>query len=221
MAMDRVTETKAAADKGTERRGLVEGIDEAVERRARRRVIAELADEVAEPGEEEQRSERFIRRLVRRRILNELLGEAEEPEERMVRRLVRRRILAEMFESDPIERLMLRREVAQAARAAFTPKADIFEQDGTLVIRAELPGMKKGDVDISIDEGDLVIRGELKADATIRDEDVYQDETIHGKFYRRVPLPEGAKIDQIKADYRDGVLEVRVPMPARPKVALA
>ena len=54
-----------------------------------------------------------------------------------------------------------------------------------------------------------------------KDDDYYQGETRHGRFYRRLRLPAWAKLEQIKADHKDGVLEVRVPMPARPKVALA
>jgi HSP20 family protein len=107
-----------------------------------------------------------------------------------------------------------------ARRAAFKPKADIFEHDDTLVIKAELPGVKKGDVEITVDEGDLVISGQRKAESAIKDEDYYLGETVHGRFYRRLPLPAGAKLEQIKANHKDGVLEIRVPMPARPKVAL-
>jgi len=108
-----------------------------------------------------------------------------------------------------------------ALRAAFKPKADIFEHDGTLVIKAELPGVKKGDVEITVDEGELVISGERKAEPAIKDEDYYQGETMHGRFYRRLRLPAWAKLEQIKADHKDGVLEIRVPIPAQPKVALA
>jgi HSP20 family protein len=108
-----------------------------------------------------------------------------------------------------------------ALRAAFKPKADIFEHDGTLVIKAELPGVKKGDVEITVDDGDLVISGQRQAEPAIKDDDYYQGETMYGKFYRRLPLPAGANLEQIKAHHKDGVLELRVPLPARPKVALA
>src|SRR5947209_804245 len=142
----------------------------------------------------------------------------EEALQRQMRRGLRRHLLAELFDGGPSERRMRRRA---ARRAAFTPKADIFEHDDTLVIQAELPGVKKGDVEITVDEGDLVISGERKAGPAIKDEDYYQGETRHGKFYRRLRLPAWAKLEQIKADHKDGVLEIRVPMPARPKVALA
>ena len=144
-------------------------------------------------------------------------GPEEVLEEALERRL-RRHLLAELFDGGSLARRRRRRAVL---RAAFKPKADIFEHDDTLVIKAELPGVKKGDVEITVDDGDLVISGERKAESAIKDDDYYQAETMHGRFYRRLPLPAGAKLEQIKADHKDGVLEIRVPMPARPKVALA
>jgi len=178
---------------------------------------AEIKSALGDDGEEfdpEQVIEEALERRLRRRVLAELADEDEEPGER----LIRRHLLAELFDGGPIER---RRRRRAALRAAFKPKADIFEHDDTLVIQAELPGVKKGDVEITVDEGDLVISGERKAGPAIKDEDYYQGETRHGRFYRRLPLPAKAKLEQIKADHKDGVLEIRVPMPARPKVALA
>ena len=81
--------------------------------------------------------------------------------------------------------------------------------------------MKKGDLEITVDEGDLVISGQRQAESAIKDDDYYQGETTYGRFFRRLRLPAGAKREQIKADHKDGVLEIRVPLPARPKVALA
>ena len=208
---DKAAEIKAALGDGGDEFGPEDVIEDAVERRLRRRVLAELADEDDEPGE------RLMRRLVRRHLLAELLDEDWEPGERLIRRALRRHLLGELFDGGPSERRMRRR----AARAAFTPKADIFEHEGTLVIKAELPGVKKGDVELTVDDGDLVISGERKAEPAIKDDDYYQGETRHGRFYRRLHLPAGAKREQIKADHKDGVLEIRVPLPERPKVALA
>jgi HSP20 family protein len=113
-----------------------------------------------------------------------------------------------------------RREVARALWADFTPKTDIFEHDGMLVIRAVLPGVRREDVEITVDDGDLVIAGERQVDRTVDEDDYYQEETAYGTFYRRIPLPVAAKLEQIKAAAKDGILEIRVPMPERPKVAL-
>ena len=208
---DKAAEIKAALGDGGEEYGPEDVIEDALERRLRRHVLAELTDEDEEPGE------RLMRRSLRRHLLGELFDEDWEPGERLIRRALRRHLLGELFDGGPSERRMRRR----AARAAFTPKADIFEQDGTLVIKAELPGVKKGDLEITVDEGDLVISGQRQAESAIKDDDYYQGETRHGRFYRRLHLPAGAKREQIKADHKDGVLEIRVPLPARPKVALA
>jgi HSP20 family molecular chaperone IbpA len=183
---------------------------------------AEIKSALGDDGEEfgpEDVLEEALERRLRRRVLAELADEDEdwEPGERLMRRAIRRHLLAELFDGGPIERRLRRRA---ALRAAFKPKADIFEHDDTLVIQAELPGVKKGDVEITVDEGDLVISGERQAQPAIKDEDYYQGETRHGRFYRRLPLPAKAKLEQIKADHKDGLLEIRVPLPARPKVAL-
>jgi HSP20 family protein len=184
---------------------------------------AEIKSALGDDGEEfgpEDVLEEALERRLRRRVLAELADEDEdwEPGERLMRRAIRRHLLAELFDGGPIERRLRRRA---ALRAAFKPKADIFEHDDTLVIQAELPGVKKGDVEITVDEGDLVISGERQAQPAIKDEDYYQGESRHGRFYRRLPLPAKAKLEQIKADHKDGLLEIRVPMPERPKVALA
>jgi HSP20 family molecular chaperone IbpA len=233
---DKAAEITAALGDDGDEFGPEDVIEEALERRLRRRVLAELADEDEEPGErlmrhglrrrmlaelfdeDEEPGERLVRRGLRRHLPAELTDEDWEPGERLMRRAIRRHLLAELSDGGPIERRLRRRA---ARSAAFKPKADIFEHDDTLVIQAELPGVKKGDVEITVDEGDLVISGERKAEPAIKDEDYYQGETRHGRFYRRLPLPAKAKLEQIKADHKDGLLEIRVPMPERPKVALA
>ena len=213
---DKAAEIKAVLGDGGDEFGaddvLEDVFEEALERRLRRRVLAELADEEEEPGEH------LMRRAIRRHLLAELVDEDWEPGERLMRRGLRRHMLAELFDGGPIARRMRRRA---ALRAAFKPKADIFEHAGMLVIKAELPGVKKGDVEITVDDGELVISGERKAEPAIKDDYYYQGETVHGRFYRRLRLPAWAKLEQIKADHKDGVLEIRVPMPERPKVALA
>jgi HSP20 family protein len=184
---------------------------------------AEIKSALGDDGEEfgpEDVLEEALERRLRRRVLAELADEDEdwEPGERLMRRAIRRHLLAELFDGGPIERRLRRRA---ALRAAFKPKADIFEHAGMLVIKAVLPGVKKGDVEVTMDDGDLVISGERKAEPAIKDEDYYQGETMYGRFYRRLRLPAWAKLEQIKADHKDGVLEIRVPIPAQPKVALA
>jgi HSP20 family protein len=97
----------------------------------------------------------------------------------------------------------------------WMPSVDVYQQDGNLMVKAELPGVKKEDIDITLDQGDLVIRGERKAEHEVKEDQYYRMECSYGSFYRRIPLPSGVKADQIKATYKDGVLEVHIPTPAQ------
>lgn len=101
----------------------------------------------------------------------------------------------------------------------WAPRIDIFEKDGALMVKAELPGVKKEDVSVTLDDGDLIIRGERKAESEVKEENYYRMERSYGEFYRRLPLPFDAPAEGIKASFTDGVLEVSVPKPATPKPA--
>jgi len=96
----------------------------------------------------------------------------------------------------------------------WAPRADVYEQNGSIVVKAELPGMKKEDIEVKVDDGDLVIRGERSTEEKVEEKDFYRMERSRGSIYRRFPLPQGVAPDQIKADYSDGVLKVTVPKPA-------
>jgi len=95
----------------------------------------------------------------------------------------------------------------------WAPSMDVFERDGYLIVKAELPGIKKEDLEIHLDRGDLVIRGERKAEKEVKEENYYRMERSYGIFQRRLPIPFEVKPDQIEATFTDGVLEVRVPKP--------
>ena len=108
------------------------------------------------------------------------------------------------------------REFTPAA-IKWAPPMDVYEKDNAIVIKAELPGLKKEDVQVEIEGEDLVIRGESKAESEAKDEDYYRSERSFGSFYRRMPLPAGVTPEQIQATLKDGVLEVRVPKPVEAK----
>jgi HSP20 family protein len=93
----------------------------------------------------------------------------------------------------------------------WSPRVDVYEQNGNIVVKAELPGMTKDAIDIAVEDGDLVIRGERKSEETVEEKDYYRMERSSGSFYRRVPLPEGTTLESIEATYADGVLEVKAP----------
>jgi len=93
----------------------------------------------------------------------------------------------------------------------FSPQVEVFERDNNLVIRADLPGMTKDNVNIEIANEAVVIRGERQSE---REEDAkgyYRSERSYGSFYRRIPLPEGVSTDKATADFRNGVLEISIP----------
>jgi HSP20 family protein len=97
---------------------------------------------------------------------------------------------------------------------AWTPRADVYEQNDSIVVKAELPGVKKEDIGVAIEDGDLVVRGERKSEEKVEEKDYYRMERSYGSFYRRLPLPESVTAEQITAKFADGVLEITVPKPA-------
>jgi HSP20 family protein len=106
-------------------------------------------------------------------------------------------------------------------------RVEEFVEDKTLVVRVELPGIDpEKDVDISVVDGSLVIRAEKEEKSEKKDKDAYRSEFHYGSFVRAVALPSGVDEGQIAATYRDGVLEVRVPMgepiePAKVKIPIS
>jgi HSP20 family protein len=96
----------------------------------------------------------------------------------------------------------------------WTPRVDVFEKNGDFVVKAELPGAKKEDIEVTLDQGNLVIRGQKKAETEVKEEHYYRMEQSYGSFYRRLALPFETTADQIKATYTGGILEVRIPKPA-------
>jgi HSP20 family protein len=101
--------------------------------------------------------------------------------------------------------------------AVWSPKIDVFERDNRIVTRIDLPGMKKEDVSVEVTDGHLVLSGERKRETEEHKDNFYRSEREYGSFYRTVPLPEGVRLEDVKAAFADGVLEVSIPMPVRPK----
>lgn len=102
----------------------------------------------------------------------------------------------------------------------WSPAIDLFEDKDTLTFRAELPGMKKGEIEISLHEGALTVSGERKLDdATLAEAEAHRSERFSGRFQRSITLPIAVDADKVKATYRDGILTVILPKAeeARPK----
>jgi HSP20 family protein len=96
---------------------------------------------------------------------------------------------------------------------AWSPAIDVKETQGKLVVTAELPGLKKEEVKVNVTGENLTLEGERKEEKEEKREGYYHSERKYGKFYRSIPLPEGANIDQTIAQFKDGVLEITVPIP--------
>ena len=99
----------------------------------------------------------------------------------------------------------------------WTPSIESYEKDGKLVIKAELPGIDPKDLEVSITEKDVVIKGERKEEKDERKKDFTYREISYGSFERHFALPEGAKTEELKAKFDNGVLELSVPVLEAPK----
>jgi HSP20 family protein len=95
----------------------------------------------------------------------------------------------------------------------WAPNIEVYQRNNDLVVRADLPGMKKDDVFIDVTDGALTISGERRQEQETDRGGVYRSERSYGSFCRTIPLPEGAIADQAKATFKDGVLEVTMPAP--------
>ena len=95
----------------------------------------------------------------------------------------------------------------------WMPSTDVFRKNGELIVRADLPGMKKEEIEIALEDGDLVLRGERKHEERLEEENFLRHERTYGSFFRRVPLPYEVEVSKINAKFDNGVLEVHVPMP--------
>jgi len=101
--------------------------------------------------------------------------------------------------------------------AVHVPRMDIYEKDDAIMVEAELPGVKKEDLEVAIEDGDLVLRGEAKSESNVQENDYYRMERNYGRFYRHVPLPDGVDSNKIEACFDDGVLRLKVPKPTASK----
>lgn len=101
-------------------------------------------------------------------------------------------------------------------RRPFAPTTDVLAEDGDLVVRLELPGVDPSrDVKITIEDGELIVRGERKESKEVKEENYVRKETAYGAFERYVPVPEDTDEKKVKAEYADGILEIRLPAAAK------
>lgn len=117
----------------------------------------------------------------------------------------------------------LRREMDDFFRRTFTeglktrstgwcPTVDSFIKEGNVVMRVELPGVDPKDVDISVTGNQLTIKGERKAASDVKGEEYLLCEVCYGAFERVIPLPQGVQSDKVHATYKNGILEIMLPV---------
>jgi HSP20 family protein len=101
----------------------------------------------------------------------------------------------------------------------WNPAVDVYQDKENVYVKAEVPGLKKEDVEVSLHDGILSISGERKADTTRKDAETYRSERFVGRFQRSFTLPSLVKADAVKAQYRDGILTITLPKAeeAKPK----
>jgi HSP20 family protein len=103
--------------------------------------------------------------------------------------------------------------------SGWTPALDVYEEKDNFVVKAELPGMKKEDIEVSFQDGSLSIAGERKGETKQEDAETYRAERFFGRFQRTVTLPAAVAADKVRAAYKDGVLTITLPKTeeAKPK----
>ena len=102
-------------------------------------------------------------------------------------------------------------EVRWPAEMEIHPSVDIFEDKDEVVVKAELPGLAKEDVNVNITEDTVTISGEKKKEEKVEKKDYYRFERSFGSFSRSFSLPTDVQTDKAKATFKNGVLEIRVP----------
>ena len=98
-----------------------------------------------------------------------------------------------------------------AAESGWTPRVDLAETDNAYLIQLDVPGVTKEDFNINFQDGTLTVSGERRMEETKEDENYVRVERSRGRFYRSFSLPKVVDAEQIKADYKNGVLKITIP----------
>ena len=91
------------------------------------------------------------------------------------------------------------------------PVVDLYEEKDDIVVKAELPGIEKNNIEVNLADHTLTIKGEKKKEEEIKEENYYRAERSYGSFVRTLELPKDVHTDKVKATFKDGILEVRLP----------
>jgi HSP20 family protein len=105
----------------------------------------------------------------------------------------------------------------EQGQAMWSPQIEMYERDNHLVICADLPGLKKDDIQVEITENTLTLHGERHQEFEDAREGYRRSERSYGSFYRAISLPEGVNAEQAEANFQDGVLKITFPLPQERK----
>jgi HSP20 family protein len=97
-------------------------------------------------------------------------------------------------------------------RGIWSPAIEVREHDNQMEITAELPGMSKDNVKLEVTEDRIILEGEKKSEEEKKEKGYVRSERSYGHFYRAIPLPDGADAEKAKAEFKDGILRVTVPI---------
>jgi HSP20 family protein len=97
---------------------------------------------------------------------------------------------------------------------AREPAVDMFERDGKIVVKVEMPGIEPDKVEVTVSDGELRISGERKEEKEVKEEHYYRSERSVGRIFRALTLPEGCDRDNVTATAKDGVVEIVIPKKA-------
>jgi HSP20 family protein len=97
-------------------------------------------------------------------------------------------------------------------QGAWSPAVEVRERDNNLEITAELPGLTKDDVKVECTDEGIVLEGEKRRESESEEGGIHRSERTYGRFYRMIPLPEGTDVSKVKAEFKNGVLQIQAPL---------
>lgn len=129
------------------------------------------------------------------------------------------RRMSSLFDWNPLRRSNLTNDEESITVAEWAPLVDIAEDDKEYLIKVELPEVQKDDVKVTVESGTLTISGERKAEKEEKGRKFHRVERFYGRFERSFTIPDDAEADNVKAEFKDGVLRVHLAKSekARPK----
>jgi HSP20 family protein len=124
------------------------------------------------------------------------------------------RMFEEWFEdfwSRPVSRFWRPDFLRLRSIALEAPALDVYDQKDDVIVKAEIPGLTKDEIEISLEGNFLTVKGEKKKEEEVKEEDYYRHERTFGAFSRTIELPVDIKTDKVNASFNNGVLEIRLP----------